>query len=157
MQLGKLMIAALVAAPLGAMAEVDVPAVQACVAGALEAGENPGLCVEEAHAQCHAAAPDAPNVATLCYTNAEAVWGEGLQSVMARIEADATEQIAAIAGIELRYDLLLGRLQCDRVEELSRVVGVEPGPVVQRQKARCTATAAGLAYVRLLWRSEGAE
>lgn len=154
MRIHTLISAAIVGLPVVAHADVDLAGVEACVATALEAGGNPAACVEDAQSNCLLTPSDAPAVGMLCYVEAEAAWQEGLQGLMAGVQANAPEDIATIAAIELKYDLLSGRLQCDRVEELSLAVGTEPEDVIQRQKARCTATTAGLAYVRLSWRSQ---
>ncbi len=145
--------AAFVAVPAASFAGVDLGEVDDCVAKAMGAGTNPAACADAAQVECQRAPKEAPAIGTLCFVEAEQVWQDGLRGLMTRLKSDAPEQIAAIAGIELRYDLLTARLQCDRFEELSRAVGADPEERIQRQKARCAATVAGHAYVHLFWRA----
>ena len=72
---------------------------------------------------------------------------------MGRISAIADDRIAAIAGIELKYDLITARTQCDRMEELALAASGQPAETIRRQKSRCEAGAAGLAYLRLKLRA----
>jgi hypothetical protein len=71
---------------------------------------------------------------------------------MDELRAAAPERIAAIAAIEVKYDLIASLTQCDRMEELA-LLGDRALDQVQREADGCAATAAGIAYVRLLWRS----
>lgn len=139
---------AFAALPLPGLAEVDLGAVSACGI----AGDPPAACVEQAMAECHAAPPDTPAVASQCFRAAQARFSEGITARMQAIRDGAPERIAAIAGIEVKYDLLLGLTQCDRMQELA-LVGESDLAAIQRQADGCTATAAGIALLRLMSRS----
>lgn len=146
------LLAAGLAAP--ALAQVDLPAADACLTERLGAGQNPAACVEAAHADCVATPPDAPALATVCFREARSAWDRGIGAEMARIAARADERIAAIAGIELKYDLIASRTQCDRMEELALAASSASPEDILRQKSRCEAAAAGLAYLRLKLRAQ---
>lgn len=139
-----------------AAAEVDLGAVAACAASHKAAGTVPAPCVAEAMAACHAVPADAPALASACYRDAREVWSQGIAAHMATIRESAPEEIAAIAGVEVKYDLLAGLIQCDRMEALA-LIGPAEAADIQRQKDGCAATAAGTAYLRLVWRSQGLE
>ncbi|QFU09669.1 hypothetical protein PARPLA_00768 [Rhodobacteraceae bacterium THAF1] len=135
------------------MAQVDIAAVDACIAES----ETPGACITDALATCDATDPETPAVATLCFTKEAATFNAGIAERIARLTEGASEEIATIARIETKYDVLSALLQCDRLEELSRAVGRDTGEVIQRQGARCKANAAGLTYVRLVQRAAQVE
>ncbi|MDQ2088891.1 hypothetical protein [Marimonas arenosa] len=139
------------------LAGVDLTAAETCMAQQIASGQNPALCLDTAHADCLLSPADAPAVATLCFTEARKAWDAGIAAEMARIRDNAPEKIAAIAAIEVKYDLLTGLTQCDRMEELAKVASEEPADSIQRQKARCTASSAGLAYLRLRYRGSDIE
>ncbi|WGW05708.1 hypothetical protein [Tropicibacter oceani] len=147
---GVLLLLSTLASP--ASAEVDLTSVDACIAQARSDGQPPTACIDAAHAACQAEPGDSHMVAALCYAQAREIWGNGIRDRMSAITATAPEKLAAIAGIEVKYDLIANLTQCDRIEELSRL-GDATGEEIQRQKARCEATASGLAYLRLVWRS----
>lgn len=141
---------ALWALPAGA--EISIETVNACITKAAEDGTNPNLCVDQAHTDCGAIAEDMHTVATLCFTEAQQVWGDAISTKLAEVQAKTDENIGAVAAIETKYDVLSALVQCDRMEELSRLTE-STADLVQRQKAGCQSTASGLAYVRLFWRS----
>ncbi|WP_137700675.1 hypothetical protein [Marimonas lutisalis] len=141
------------ALPLTARAEIDLAAVKACVARHAAEDTLPAPCVAEAMGDCLAMPADAPSLASQCFRSAHDSWSKGIAAHMAHIRDTAPEKIAAIAGIEVKYDLLAGLTQCDRAEELA-LLGRTPVETIQRDKDRCTAAASGIAYVRLLWRSQ---
>lgn len=134
---------------------VDLATVDACIDGHAKAQTSPVACVDEAMAACLLAPSNAPAVATLCYLEGEKAWSAGIAARMTQVQATASEGVAAVAAITVKYDLLQARLQCDRMEELSKVAGSDPAEAVQLQKSRCTAKAAALAYVALYWRAQG--
>ncbi len=136
-----------------AMAEprIDIAAVDSCVATATDLGTSPNGCVDQAHAPCLRIPAETPAVATLCFEETRAEWSEAISARMSDLSDRAPERISALAGIEVKYDLLTALVQCDRMEELGRLRDIASGDILL-QKTRCTATASGLAYVRLLWR-----
>lgn len=130
---------------------VDLDAVRSCVATALDLDKKPTGCVDSAHTACLRISSDTPAVAALCFEDRRADWSTAITQRMDHLRSAAPERIAALAGIEVKYDLLASLVQCDRMEELAllREVAAEE---IQIQKSRCEATASGLAYIRLLWR-----
>ena len=147
-----MMLAALVLAP-PAQAEprLDLDAVRSCVETAAELGRKPTTCVDDAHAPCLQVSTETPAVAGLCFAETRQEWTDAIAARMADLGEKAPERIAALAGIEVKYDLLSALVQCDRMEELALLREL-PAEEIQLQKSRCTATASGLAYIRLLWR-----
>jgi len=135
-----------------AITEADIAA---CL-NASEAREDPALCVAAAHAECRAFPDTAPSAAAECFLAARTDWGTLIAAQMERVAAKASERVAQVARIEVKYDLLANLLQCDRMEELAVLGGMEDEPLL-RQRARCEATASGLTYLKLLRRSEGIE
>jgi len=138
--------------PLPAVAEIALDAAQGCVARHAEDGTIPTDCVAEAMADCLNVPADAPALASQCFRAARADWSAGIAARMQELRATAPERIAAIAGVEVKYDLIAGLTQCDRMEELA-LIGDRPLDQVQREADGCAATAAGVAYIRLLWRA----
>lgn len=133
-------------------AQIDIATVQTCMTNRIDTGENPAICIDEAQATCQATPADSPAVAILCFRNARSDWDAAITAEMARIRDRADDRIAAIAAVELKYDLLASLTQCDRMEELARVGTDTPAETIQRQKARCEASASGLAYLRAMLR-----
>lgn len=131
-----------------ALAQIEIAKATECMTARIDAGETPALCIDEAHATCLATPADSPAVAILCYRNARADWDAAITAEMSRIRERADERISAIAAVELKYDLIASLTQCDRMEELALVGSTKSGETIQRQKARCEASAAGLAYLR---------
>lgn len=132
-----------------ASAPVAAQDLSECVATRQDQGSRPGACVAERLSACDAEPSDKPAVAMLCYQQAQDGWGEGLATRMAEVRQTASEQVAAIASIEVKYHLLGNLMQCDRLEELA-LIGEGETAGIQRDKARCTAAATGLAFVQLL-------
>ncbi len=127
------------------------PETRDCVEAQVAAGAPAADCVTRAHAACLDLG-DAPAAATLCLLEAKEAWGERIAARMDEIEAAAPAEIGEVAVIEVRFDLLQNLLQCDRLEALARLR--DPGGEALRlQRARCEATATGLAYVKLLLQS----
>lgn len=139
--------------PGAALAEMDIDVVNSCLSDRLAAGQSPATCVEDAQSACLTVTSEAPAVAALCFVEVEKEWQAGLSSLMSAIREKAPEEIAAIASIEGKYDLLSGLLQCSRMEELALVIGREDQDALLRQNAGCKANAAGLTYARLFLRS----
>jgi hypothetical protein len=135
-----------------AITEADI---SACL-NAPEAREDPALCVAAAHAACRAFPETAPSAAAECFLEARAEWGTLIAAQMETIAAKASERVAQVARIEVKYDLLANLLHCDRMEELAVLGGMEDEHLL-RQRAQCEATASGLTYLKLLRRSEGIE
>lgn len=147
--------AALVALlPTAAWAEIDLAAVSDCLERPRTEGAAGGAadCVSDAMAACRVIPPDAPALASQCYRAAQAEWSQGITARMAGLRAAAPETIAAIAAIEVKYDLLNGLMQCDRLRDLA-LLGDAPEATIQREADRCAAEATGRAYVRLIWRA----
>ena len=148
------LIAAGLAAALGwpgplAAAEPDLAQLRACVA------EDPGqsaACLNRALSECLAYPAEAPAAATLCFRDARQVFSDAVAARMAALRETAPEGVAAVAGIEVKYDMLAHLLQCDRLEELA-LLEAGPTEAITRQKARCTATAAGVVYLRMIQRA----
>jgi hypothetical protein len=135
-----------------ALADMDFEEVNTCLGDRVASGQSPASCIDDVHADCVRTDAGTPAVATLCFVTAEQNWQAGMAGLMETIGKNASEQVAAIAGIEVKYDMLAALLQCNRMEELSRVVGRDSAEVIQRQTARCRASAAGLTYARLFLR-----
>lgn len=158
--LGQLGVSALLAAVFVALAPAPIGAEETgaaqaatCIAERIAQGRAPNDCVDARHAICTGLSQQTPAVAVVCFRTAEQEWSQASRAILDRLQAEAPEEITAIAGIELKYDLLSGRLQCDRIEELAIAVSDHGSEAIARQKARCQATAAGLAHVRLAWRA----
>lgn len=134
-----------------AESRLDMAAVTACVATSTDLGTSPNGCVDQAHARCLAIDGETPAVATLCFDETRAEWSDAIAARMAHLSETAPERLAALAGIELKYDLLTALVQCDRMEEIAQLREIAAEEILL-QKTRCAATASGLAYVRLLWR-----
>lgn len=136
-----------------AMAEVDVTAAASCFGAAADAGTDPSDCIDAAHEACMVDAQERGLVAALCFTNAKDAWSAGLAARLQRVMSESDQQTAALAQVETKYDLLAALLQCDRIEELSLIGSDQTGEMITMQKARCTANASALAYMRLYLRS----
>ena len=134
-------------------AEVLLGEVQACLVDKLEDNQPLAQCIDAAHMHCASIDEGAKAVATLCFTNAENSWKAGIAEQMSVVKMNATEEIAAIASIETKYDLLASLLQCDRLEELQLTVGRDEEEDILRENARCKAGATALTYTRLYVRS----
>ncbi len=68
---------------------------------------------------------------------------------MARLDQVASDDIRAIAGIEVKYDLMANLLQCDRLRAL-RLLRGDPDATALAQDAACAANATGRAYAKRL-------
>lgn len=149
-----LLLTGLIAAMYGDMpayAGVDLEAVQTCVEQRSQDGSAP-QCVQLSHAECRTFPEDAPAAATLCFNKAHEQWSNGIAARMEVIRTSVDDTVSAIAGIEVKYDLLTSLLQCDRIEELSLLQSGRSEQILL-QKSRCAALATGYVYIRLLQRS----
>lgn len=126
---------------------------RACVEAQIAAGAPVAECVNRTHAECLQFA-EGSEAGIACFLEAKEAWGQRIKARMDEIRASAPEEIAMIAGIEVKYDLQGNLLQCDRMEEL-RLVRQDPDAATAHADARCEATAVGLAYVKLLLQSDG--
>ncbi|SEF76314.1 hypothetical protein [Jhaorihella thermophila] len=120
---------------------------EGCLSRQAEANRPVADCVNEAQVACFQYEEASP-AANACFLAAKEEWGELIAARMDRIRATAPPEIAAIAGIEVKYDLRGNLMQCDRMEELA-LVREDPGPAVLARRVRCEATAVGLAYAKL--------
>ncbi|KKK57647.1 hypothetical protein LCGC14_3052360, partial [marine sediment metagenome] len=68
------------------------------------------------------------------------------------VMAEVPPEIAAIAGIEIKFDLRRNLLECERLTEL-KLVREEKSDALVHAAARCEATAVGLAYAKLVVQS----
>ena len=134
-------------------AEVDLVAFHACLETQIEANQPAAACVQAQHDFCFGFDPDVePASATLCFVEAKEVWSGGIRAQLEAVEALGDEDIAAVAGIEVKYDLLANLLQCDRMHDLARLTDT-PAEALTLQKARCEATSAGLVLTKLTLQS----
>jgi hypothetical protein len=124
-----------------------------CLTAAMTNNTPIVACVQEANAPCAQTEPGG-EAALLCYTTAQEVWGERITTRMDAVTAVASEQLKALAGIELRYDLQMNLLQCERVEAV-QLVTRERDLVLQGERARCDALATGLSYAKFFAQSAG--
>lgn len=133
-------------------AEVDLGKVDGCVSNARELDQSPLSCVDAAHTPCLEIHSETPNVITLCFKQAQDSWSQGIARHIEVLVQEAPARIVTIAKIEVKYDLLASLLQCDRMDELAALQGAASEERLM-QKTRCAATASGLAFARLIWRS----
>lgn len=124
---------------------------QSCLDTRIAANEPVADCVNEVQTVCMSF--DAPSLAGAdCYRRAKDHWGGLISARMEKIQELANENLTAIAGIEVKYDLKLNLMQCDRMEELS-LVRKDPNDETVYTRMRCEATAVGLAYAKLYYQS----
>lgn len=147
--------AALVAG--SATAQVDVAVAEACFTNAVATQADPATCIISANAACMVDSTDTPAVATLCLSEAQQAWSIALASRIQSTLAGVDDRTAAVARIELKYDLLANLMQCDRLEELSKAASELTGSEIMMQTMRCQSAASGLTYVRLYLRDQTRE
>lgn len=138
--------------PAPAQAQEVLDQAKSCIFERFEAQQQPTECIETAHVACLTVDEGTPLVAVVCFREQADMWNGGIRDLMVGLNASAPQDIALIAGIETKYDILSALMQCDRINELALAVSDETAEVIQRQKAQCDAMAAGLAYARLAWR-----
>lgn len=124
-----------------------------CLNAAVTAQSPIADCIHQATAPCGQTDPGGES-ALLCYTNAQEVWGQRITARKAALDAVAPDQIKALAGVELRYDLQMNLLQCERIEAL-QLVTRERDLTLQNERARCDAMATGLTYAKFFAQSTG--
>ena len=136
-----------------ASADVDLITTDACLNERLAQGENPTVCVDQAHKRCLTTTSEMTASAVLCFGQAREAWNIGIAANMERIKETADERLATIAAVELKYDLLGNFMQCYRMEELAKAASEATGDQIARQRSQCEASAAGLVYLRVKLRS----
>jgi hypothetical protein len=148
-----MVLAGLHAAPVQAFEEAINP--RECVEAQAKAEEPAANCVNRAQAEClqYEVGSDA---GLACFLEAKETWGKQIATRMEEIRAKSPEEIAVIAGIEVKYDLQINLLQCDRMNDLT-LVRKDPDKETAYSRARCEATAVGLSYVKLLLQSGAAK
>ncbi len=144
-----LAVAAVIAAPAQGEMSLDMDPVHACVDSAIDLGNSPLGCVDHTHAPCPSLPNDSRNVTSQCFSTLRDGWSATFAGRMDPLRIGAPDRITALAGIELKYDLLASPVQCDRLEEIEQLRETAAKDILL-QKSRCTATASGHAYVRLL-------
>ena len=137
--------------PAQVSAEADLDLAADCAVA--EGSPGPMVCAVQAMSACSADAGEVPAIATLCFRNAQTAFGEAISELMDQVTDGMPEELAAVAGIEIKYDLLGGLMQCDRMTELA-MVGDAPAADVQLNAEACNATATGATYLRLLMRAQ---
>ncbi|MBU2868720.1 hypothetical protein [Pacificibacter marinus] len=127
--------------------------VETCLATQMQNGSPVIACVNEALGACIQFTADAPQAALQCFLEAQTTWTQYISARMDLVLEKGGEDIAAIAGIEVKFDLLQNKLQCQRMTELSML---QDAPTEQTQvaAARCDATANGLVFAKLFAQSE---
>lgn len=126
--------------------------VEACLATQLKSGGPSIACVNEALGSCIQFTADAPQAALQCFLQAQSTWTQFISARMDFVREKGGENIAAVAGIEVKFDLLQNKLQCQRMSELS-MLRAAPTEQTQITAARCDATANGLVFAKLFAQS----
>ena len=119
-----------------------------CVAAQIAANAPVADCVNDAHATCLDYVSQAPVAAVQCFRQAKTDWAKLLSEQIAGLRTLMEEEPWTILEINARYDLMGNLVQCDRMIELM-TLRTQDGEVIELQKARCQATASGLAYMKL--------
>lgn len=144
-----------ISAPLSMLGTVaqggEFDGADACLQTQIDANQPIAKCVHGSQAICLSF--DAPSMSGAdCYRRAKVHWGDLISQRMTEIGNRASEEVAAIAGIEVKYDLKSNLTQCDRMEELA-LVQRDPDQETVYLRMRCEATAVGLAYAKLYFQS----
>jgi hypothetical protein len=127
--------------------------VEACLITQLQTGAPSIACINEAQGSCIQFIADAPQAALQCFLEAQKVWATYIGARMGLVLEQGGDDIAAVAGIEVKFDLLQNKLQCQRMSELS-MLRAAPTEQTQIMAARCDATANGLVFAKLVAQSE---
>ena len=127
--------------------------VEACLLTQLDNAAPSIACVNEALGACIQFTADAPQAALQCFLSAQTTWASYIGARMDFVFEKGGEDIAAVAGIEVKFDLLQNKLQCQRMSELS-MLNAAPTEQTQITAARCDATANGLVFAKLFAQSE---
>lgn len=143
---------------LGSAAAADqLETADACILERFEAGTPVTACIDAAHATCLAEPEDTAAVASVCFRTAQEGWNAGIKALMDQIRGGASDDIATVAAIEVKYDVLAALMQCDRMQELALAVSDLSQQAILRRKSQCDATGLGLAYARLKLRARDIE
>ena len=126
--------------------------VETCLAAQMENGGPSIACVNEALGACIQFTADAPQAALQCFLQSQTTWKDYTSARMEFVRETGGEDIAAVAGIEVKFDLLQNKLQCQRMSELS-MLRAAPTEQTQITAARCDATANGLVFAKLFAQS----
>lgn len=128
----------------------------ACVAAQIAANAPVADCVTDAHATCLDYVSQAPVAAVQCFRQAKTDWAGLLADQIAGLRALMETEHWTVLEINARYDLVGNLVQCDRMIELM-TLRTQDGEVIELQKARCQATASGLAYMKLALQTQAEE
>lgn len=122
--------------------------ITACVDAQIAANAPVADCVNTAHSQCLEFISEAPAAAIQCFRQARSDWAGLLSEQVFALRDDMQDESWTILEINARYDLTGNLVQCDRMVELM-TLRTQDGELLELQKARCQATASGLAYMKL--------
>ncbi|MGY3439064.1 MULTISPECIES: hypothetical protein [unclassified Marinovum] len=133
--------------------KMDIAGFRACIDTQIAAQAPTQSCIQAELRACGTIdTTEGAAAAVLCYVEAKNSWTGAIKTRLNELRAAADEKIADIAGVEVKYDVLSGLLQCDRLQELSLLTD-RSSDEINIQKSGCTATTMGLAYAKLLVQS----
>jgi len=127
--------------------------VETCLMSQAQSGGPSISCINEAQGSCIQFISDAPQAALLCFLDAQKIWTKYIGARMDFVLEKGGDDLAAVAGIEVKFDLLQNKLQCQRMSELT-MLRAAPTEQTQITAARCDATANGLVFAKLVAQSE---
>lgn len=127
--------------------------VETCLATQAEKGQPSIACINEAQGTCIQYIADAPQAALHCFLESQKAWSDYIGARMEWVAKEGGDDIAAVAGIEVKFDLLQNKLQCQRMSELA-MLRTAVTEQTQIQAARCDATANGLVFAKLFIQSQ---
>lgn len=133
--------------------KLDISGFRACIDTQIAAQAPTQSCIQAELRDCATIdTSEGAEATVLCYVTAQDGWTVAIKARLDELRAAADEKIADIAGVEVKYDVLSGLLQCDRMQELSLLTDRSSNEI-NIQKSGCTATTMGLAYAKLLMQS----
>lgn len=135
-----------------AIAQDDLSAAADCIDAAPQGGPPPAQCIAAVLQPCLTMPSDTPAAASLCFREANTTFSDAIRAEMEQLSSTAPGRITAIAGIEVKYDLLMGLAQCDRLRELA-LIGDAESAAIQLEDDRCRTVASGMTWMRLKLRS----
>jgi hypothetical protein len=135
-----------------AVAQDDLSGASACIETSPAGGPPPAQCIAAVLQPCLVMPTDTPAAASLCFREANSAFSDAIRAEMQQLSSTAPERITAIAGIEVKYDLLMGLAQCDRLRDLA-LVGDADIAAIQLEDDRCRTVASGMTWMRLKMRS----